>query len=272
MSNPSTAKYIHGYHEIEQNRLREQAAVIENPIFENIDFSDVKELLEIGSGVGAQTEILFKRFPQLSITCVEYEQKQIDKAKVNLAALGHVSPQVRFIHQDATHLQLETTHDAAFICWVLEHVASPQAILESMKPHLKEGAKVVITEVFNKSFYTWPEKKEVMDYWKIYNDYQISIGGDPYVGAKLGNLLGASGYQNIVLKAGGFHLDQGNESEKAVVFEYWKNLMNSASENLIAEGLITPKQLQEMNEAMTELKQNQQSIFYYQFIQAFATV
>jgi hypothetical protein len=47
MSN-SLQKYIHGYLEQEQERLREQALVIERPIYDYIDFSEVNELLEIG--------------------------------------------------------------------------------------------------------------------------------------------------------------------------------------------------------------------------------
>ena len=53
MSESTTTKYIHGYLDEEQERLRHQALVIENPIYDFIDFSGVKKLLEIGSGVGA---------------------------------------------------------------------------------------------------------------------------------------------------------------------------------------------------------------------------
>ena len=45
----NSQKYIHGYLENEQERLREQAMVIERPIYDFIDFSEVNELLEIGS-------------------------------------------------------------------------------------------------------------------------------------------------------------------------------------------------------------------------------
>jgi ubiquinone/menaquinone biosynthesis C-methylase UbiE len=272
MSNQVSSKYIHGYHEVEQNRLRDQAAVIEKPIFEGIDFTKVKHVLEIGSGVGAQTEIILKRFPHVRVTCVEYEQKQLDKAKENLKNLKLREAQVTFIHQDATQLQLNTTHDAAFICWVLEHVSDPKAILDGMKTCLEAGAKVVITEVFNKSFYTFPEKKAVMDYWRIYNDYQVSIGGDPYVGAKLGNLLQSSGYKEIETRPGGFHLDQRNSKEKDIVFVYWKNLMCSAADSLLNEGLVTAGEIAQMQKEMDELKADPNSIFFYQFIQAFATV
>ena len=263
-------KYIHGYQEEEQERLKNQALVIEKPIYDFIDFSNCRNLLEIGSGVGAQTEILLKRFPNLQITGVEHEERQILKARENMGKLGFEEDKVIFIHQDAKNLQLEEFFDGAFICWVLEHVSDPIQILISMKPFLKPGAKVVITEVFNATFYTYPVKNEIMDYWRIYNDYQSQIGGDPQVGARLGDLLSESDYNDIQLRSGGFHLDSRQDGEKRIVFDYWKNLMNSGSKVLLEENLITYQQLKSMQDAMDSLREMEQSVFYYRFIQATA--
>lgn len=267
---PSEKKYIHGYTATEQERLREQALVIERPIYGYIDFSKVRDLLEIGSGVGAQTEVLLRRFPNLSITGVEYEALQIKKAQENMVALGYGPEKVKFIQQDATKLHLDKTFDAAFICWVLEHIPDPVRVLISMKPFLKPGAMVSVTEVFNSSFYTYPYLPAVMDYWEIYNQYQVTIGGDPQVGAKLGALLDEAGYKDIELRSGGFHLDKRKPEEKKTVFTYWKNLMSSGAPSLIQEGLITEKDFKAMQEAMDSLKEMPESIFYYRFIQATA--
>lgn len=266
----NSQKYIHGYLENEQERLREQAMVIERPIYDFIDFSEDNELLEIGSGVGAQTEILLRRFPHLHITGVEYESRQIKKALENMAKLGYDESNVTFLQQDAKNLHLDRKYDAAFICWVLEHISDPIQVLNSMKPYLKPGAKVSITEVFNSTFYIFPEIKEVMDYWKIYNEYQVKIGGDPQVGARLGDLLEEAGYQNIELRSGGFHLDSRQPEEKRTVFNYWKNLMSSGAPSLLEEGLITEKELRQMQQAMDELREMPHAVFYYRFIQATA--
>ncbi|WP_373520388.1 class I SAM-dependent methyltransferase [Aquiflexum sp.] len=269
-SNSTSLKYIHGYTLDEQERLREQALVIERPIYDFIDFSEVNELLEIGSGVGAQTEILLRRFPHLHITGVEYESRQIKKALENMSKLGYDERKVTFVQQDAKNLHLDKQYDAAFICWVLEHVSEPVSVLFSMKPYLKHNAKVSITEVFNTTFYTYPVKMEVMEYWRIYNEYQVQIGGDPQVGVRLGDLLEEAGYRNIDLRSGGFHLDSRQPEEKRTVFNYWKNLMSSGAPSLLEEGLITEKQLIEMQHAMDELRDMPHAVFYYRFIQATA--
>jgi hypothetical protein len=147
------------------------------------------------------------------------------------------------VQQDAKNLHLDKQFDAAFICWVLEHISDPGKVLVSMKPFLKPNAKVSITEVFNTTFYTYPVKNEVMEYWKIYNEYQVQIGGDPQVGVRLGDLLEEAGYSNIDLSSGGFHLDSRQPEEKRLVFNYWKNLMSSGAPSLLEEGLITEKQV-----------------------------
>lgn len=80
--------YLHGFIPEEQQRLMDQAGVLESLIYPRIDFFGCKKLLEIGSGVGAQTETLLRLFPDLEITCVDYSQSQLDRAKQNLAFAG----------------------------------------------------------------------------------------------------------------------------------------------------------------------------------------
>ena len=50
-----------------------------------------------------------------------------------------------------------------------------------------------ITEVMNSSFFLDPYSPNVWRYWMAFNDFQYDHGGDPFVGAKLGNLLLAGG-------------------------------------------------------------------------------
>ena len=76
--------YLHGLSAVEQARPVKQARIAESTVFRNIDYTDAQRLLEVGSGVGAQTEILLRRFPDLHATCVDLNQSQIDAARDNL--------------------------------------------------------------------------------------------------------------------------------------------------------------------------------------------
>ena len=73
--------YLHGYTSKEQERLITQARVTEPLVHDRLPFRRSRSLVEVGSGVGAQTEILLRHFPELRITCVERNPKQITAAK-----------------------------------------------------------------------------------------------------------------------------------------------------------------------------------------------
>src|SRR5688500_11151431 len=67
----SSMPYLHGFSPTEQARLPRQARIAESTIFRNVDYAGARRLLAVGSGVGAQTEILLRRFPDLHATCID---------------------------------------------------------------------------------------------------------------------------------------------------------------------------------------------------------
>jgi hypothetical protein len=48
-----------------------------------------------------------------------------------------------------------------------------------------------------------------------FNDHQLELGGDPFVGAKLGNLLQSVGYRDVATDVRTFHLDNRAPAERA---------------------------------------------------------
>ena len=135
------ANYVHGFDPIEQLRLKEQAEFLAPMVYKEVDFGGCKNLLEVGSGVGAQTRILLEKFPALQITCVDSSAEQLAQARINLASFGD---RVRFVEQDGCELQLGERFDAAFVCWTLEHVPSPIRLLIKLKEHLQPGARLYV--------------------------------------------------------------------------------------------------------------------------------
>src|SRR5690606_36823036 len=98
--------------------------------------------------------------------------------------------------------------DAAYICWVLEHVSTPSNVLNKVRRELRPGASIYIHEVMNHTFFLDPYSPNVWKYWMAFNDFQYEkAGGDPFVGAKLGNLLVAQGFRNIETKVKTWHFD-----------------------------------------------------------------
>lgn len=261
--------YLHGFIPEEQQRLIDQAGILGSLIYPKIDFSDCKNLLEIGCGVGAQTVVLLKLFPDLHITCVDYSESQLEMARKNLE---QYTSRVSFICQDARKLDLPVKYDSVFICWALEHIFYPIEVLKGMKKFLIPYAKIWITEVFNSSFYFFPVLPRLKLFYEGYNDFQISLGGDPDVGAKLGSMLNKAGFSGIELFHGGFHLDQTNPVELSKIITYWKGLMKSGANTMIQAGVITEKEVQLMENDLDQIAKDENAVFFYQFVQAKATL
>lgn len=257
--------YIHGYLTGEQDRLLEQAGMLAPLIYPWVDLAGRNKVLEVGSGVGAQTKVLLELYPEINLTCIELEASQIEKAQVNLQS--YPSSQVRFIQQDAQNLALEEKFDGAFICWVLEHVSEPQLVIDSVFDHLSPRGIVYITEVFNSSFHYFPQCDGLAAYYNAFNELQKENGGNPDIGLQLGNLLKKSGFENIELKPGGLHLDQSQPALLKQMVEYWKKLMKSAAEELILSGKIDQATVKAMEADLDQLAQHPEAVFFYQFIQ-----
>lgn len=188
MTEPSSTAtefpYLHGFSPAEQDRLVRQARMAEPILFHDIDYSGVRRLLEVGSGVGAQTEILLRRFPDLHVTCVDLSTGQLDAARRNLGRMPWVEGRYALQQADATDLPFEPrSFDGAFLCWVLEHVPEPARVLGEVRRVLAPGAVVYLTEVMNASFLLDPYSPNVWRYWMAFNDFQFEAGGDQLVGA-----------------------------------------------------------------------------------------
>ncbi|SFO07527.1 Methyltransferase domain-containing protein [Algoriphagus ornithinivorans] len=259
-------KYIHGYLTEEQERLMSQAGILTPLIYPFIDLKNRKNVLEIGSGVGAQSQVILSLYSDLDLTCVEIEKSQIEKAQINLS--GFSDRKINFVNQDAAELNFGEKFDAGFICWVLEHVEEPKKVLRSVYEHLHPEGVIYLTEVFNSSFYFLPKLPGLERYYNAYNAYQIQSGGDPDIGVKLGNLLHEVGFGEIELQRGGFHLDQSRPEELKRMTAYWKELMKSAAKPMLDTDLISENDVREMESDLEAIAKDSNSVFFYQFVQA----
>jgi ubiquinone/menaquinone biosynthesis C-methylase UbiE len=267
------AGYLHGFSATEQARLIKQARIAESTIFRDIDYNGATRLLEVGSGVGAQTEILLRRFPDVHATCVDLNEAQLAAAQQNLGAMPWLDGRYALRHADATDLPFEArSFDAAFLCWVLEHVPSPARVLAEARRVLAPGAVVYITEVMNASFLLDPYSPNVWKYWMAFNDFQIEHGGDPFVGAKLGNLLLAGGFRDVTTEIKTFHLDNREPARRKTMIAYWEELLLSAADQLIAAGAVTAEVVENMRREMRMVQNDPNAVFFYSFVQARAVV
>lgn len=276
MSDPSGSTefpYLHGFSEVEQARLVKQAQIAETTIFHDIEYTGASRLLEVGSGVGAQTEILLRRFPMLHATCVDLSPAQLSAATQRLSSMPWLTGRYTLQQADATDLPFEPcSFDCAFLCWVLEHVPAPARVLNEVRRVLSPGSPVYITEVMNASFLLDPYSPNVWRYWMAFNDFQIDSGGDPFVGAKLGNLLLAGGYRDVTTTIKTFHFDNREPARRKTMIAFWQELLLSAADQLLAEARVTTEVVEGVRREMRQVQNDPDAVFFYSFVQARAIV
>lgn len=265
--------YLHGFTREEQDRLRRQARFLEHRVHDRLPYWKCRRLLEVGVGVGAQTEILLRHFPDLHVTGIDQSEANLARAEENLRELAWAAGRYELCVEDAARLSFTAgSFDGAFLCWVLEHVGDPLRVLSEVRRVLRPGAPLVATEVQNASFFVDPYSPHTMAYWLAFNDHQLELGGDPFLGAKLGNLLLAVGYQDITTKVRNIHLDNRTPGERAEFLAFWSELLLSGAPGLLAAGKVSTETVEGMRTELDRVAHDPNAVFFYSFVQARARV
>lgn len=273
MSKTSDFPYLHGFSETEQQRLRTQAEFAEYSIFQNIDFSQARNIIEVGCGVGAQTEILLRRFPKLKVTGVDLNERQLTAAQSFLDNCTWAKGRFELHQMSADNLSFEAhTFDGAYLCWILEHVPNPAQVLSEVRRVLRPGSEIVVTEVMNSSFFLDPYSPNVWKYWMAFNDYQYDKAGDPFIGAKLGNLLTQVGYHQVKTEVKTWHFDNRRPSVRKQAIHFWSSLLLSAADQLVAENYVDEEVVIKVKEELSCVANDPNAVFLYSFMQAKAQV
>ncbi len=265
--------YLHGFDDQEQQRLRYQAELSEFTIFEKINFSDAKNILEVGCGVGAQSEILLRRFPKIHLTGIDLSERQLASCRRHLDELGFAKGRYEIKRMDAHRLDYKAHEfDGAFLCWVLEHMPNPLQVLSEVRRVLRPGGQIVVNEVMNSSFFLDPYSPNVWQYWMAFNDFQNEIGGDPFIGMKLGNMLLSLGFRDIETDIKAWHFDNRAPEKRRSFIEFWSELLLSASEQLIKSGKVTKEVVAAAKEELNTVVGDPNAVFHYSFMQTRARV
>ena len=265
-------KYLHGFDPVEQQRLIEQAEFLEPYVYSGIDLEFQERLIEVGCGVGAQSKILLRRFPRLKIDGIDISKDQLSAARKYLKTEIQ-EKRISLTKQDAQNFTLKSPkHDAAFLCWFLEHVPDPLKVLKRVKSQLKPGAKIYCSEVFNQTLFVQPYSPEFLKYWFEFNDLQWSIGGHPFIGGSLGHLLNEAGFVDIQTEVRSFHFDSRYPERRKSFVDYFYQILLSAKETLIREGRVTKEMVTRIDQEVERVKKAHDSVFFYAWMRATARV
>jgi ubiquinone/menaquinone biosynthesis C-methylase UbiE len=261
MSEP--AGYIHGYTDEEAQRLIDQAEFLAPWVFDGVHFEGVRTLLEVGMGVGAETRLLRARWPELRVVGVDISDGQLAHARRVLAD-DVAAGAVELIRASATALPLPAAYaDAGFVCWLLEHVPDPTAVLRECARVVRPGGRVFVTEVYNTSLSIEPRQPLVERYFQTLSDVQRAAGGHPNVGAGLGWYAARAGLEVVSHRFVPVLGDGRDVGKRAELLRYFRTLMKSAEPQIRAVGAMDERELAAVWAAWDAIEAAPDALFCY---------
>jgi SAM-dependent methyltransferase len=188
--------YVHGYSSKENTRLGDQAGTLVDLLHGDTRYPAGSRVLEAGCGVGAQTVFLAENSPGARITAIDLSSSSLAEAETRVRRSG--VGRVDFKQADLFDLPFETERfDHVFVCFVLEHLAEPEAALAQLRRVLKKGGTMTVIEGDHGSYYCHPKSVRADRAVQCLVDVQAAAGGDALIGRRLYPLLHGAGYHDI---------------------------------------------------------------------------
>jgi ubiquinone/menaquinone biosynthesis C-methylase UbiE len=188
--------YVHGYGTPEQERLVAQAEHWRHRLIrDGTEFDSGTRLLEIGCGAGAVLAVLGQEFPDLRLTGVDIEPKQLHFAREHLARSG---VDARLVEADALALPFaDESFDRVWMMWFLEHVADPHAVLREARRVLVGGGMITAIEVDYSTVRAEPSTRAIEALVEAMVRGMAASGWSD-AGTRLPDWLRESGFEDVV--------------------------------------------------------------------------
>lgn len=191
-----TREYVHGYAEPEAARLVDQATTLTALLHFDTAYPPGSLVLEAGCGVGAQTVTLAAKSLQASVVSVDISAASLARARTRVEEAGLRN--VTFAEADVYRLPFPDEHfDHVFVCFVLEHLARPEAALAELRRVLRPGGTLTVIEGDHGSAYFHPDSECARRAVQCLVDLQRRAGGDALIGRRLYPLLVRAGVREV---------------------------------------------------------------------------
>ncbi len=268
-------QYVHGYHETENARLRDQADTLVDLVHHGVAYAPGDRVLEVGCGVGAQTVTLLERNPGIDLTAVDVSTASLAAAAARVRGTGH--GEATFVQADILEAPSPDsplqpgTYDHAFVCFLLEHLSEPETALARVRALVRPGGTITVVEGDHGSTYFHPDSEAARDAVACQVTLQRLAGGDALIGRRLYPLLDAAGFADITVTPRQVYVDA---SRPALVDGFTRRtftaMIAGVREQALAAGLIDPDHF---DRGIRDLERTTapDGVFCYTFFAATAT-
>jgi SAM-dependent methyltransferase len=189
-------EYVHGYSATERERLVDQATTLTSLLHCDTRYPAGALVLEPGCGVGAQTVTLAANSPEARFVSVDISSDSLTRAQesVRQAGLRNVSFQL----EDVFRFSFPSEYfDHAFVCFLLEHVSSPERALAELRRVLKPEGSLTVIEGDHGSAFFYPDSSHARKAIQCLVQLQAAGGGDALIGRRLYPLLTRAGFRDV---------------------------------------------------------------------------
>lgn len=265
------SQYVHGYTQYEEQRLANQAASVSDALHYDTHWPAGGRILELGCGIGAQTEIIATRNPNCQFVAIDISESSLLAAQERIQNKGLKNVTFQKLDIRAANTKVLGTFDHVFVCFVLEHLQSPVDILKNLKILLKEGGTITLIEGDHGSTYFHPDSRQAQEAILAQVRLQQKRGGDAYIGRSLYPLLEQAGYHNIQNNPRNIYIDDSKPwLKQAFIVDTFTAMVKGMAEDLIVEGIIAKNTLEKgIQDLLNTAKPG--GVFSYTFFKATAT-
>lgn len=261
--------YVHGYHPRENIRLQDQAATLVELLHADTTYPAGSKVLEAGCGIGAQTITLAINSPKARFISFDISESSIAGAKKNSYRAGIKN--VQFMQNDIYKPSFKAeSFDHIFICFVLEHLAKPEAALNALLKCLKIGGTITVIEGDHGSAYFYPDNEAATRAIQCLINLQRQAKGNATIGRELYPLLVKAGLSAIKVSPRMVYVDS---SKPRLVEGFIKNtftaMIEGVRESSIDAGLIDKETFDEGIKGLYRTTEDD-GVFCYTFFKATA--
>ncbi|MEL6836607.1 MAG: methyltransferase domain-containing protein [Bacteroidota bacterium] len=231
-------QYVHGYSAAEAQRLQDQAQSVTDFIHWDSHWPAGERVLEVGCGVGAQTEIIARQNPDTKFVSIDISESSLQMAKERIAAQGLQN--VSFAVGDAEQLDYSSaSFDHVFVCFVLEHLPKPEVVLQELNRVLKPNGTITVVEGDHGSTFFHPDNDAARAAVQAQVTLQQKGGGDANIGRRLYPLLQQQDFQQIQVSPRQVYVD---DAKPKLVDGFIRNtftaMIQGIAEDAVAEQIV----------------------------------
>jgi SAM-dependent methyltransferase len=158
-------------------------------------FPDSGRVLELGCGQGIRTRIMAELSPRADVIGIDRSETMLELAR---SGPGATHDNLSFARADLYELPFpDGSFDFVYARLVFMHLSKPLAALQSISRMLKPGGRVLMEDADRDCMFFEPEPKNFATYWKLIQDGQRRLGGDPNVGRRLASYLKETGFEGL---------------------------------------------------------------------------